>query len=216
MKILLVDDHPVVRKGIRSIFAGEASIEICGEAEDGNTALRLINSHHPDLVIVDIELKGAINGIELVRAVKERFPKIKTLVISMDDGTVYAERAIKAGARGYIAKEEASESILTAIHSVMQGNLYLSSEISNKIALKHIYGSAPNEEFDYPSVLSNRELEIFKLIGKGYKRSEIARKLNLNINTIESHRRKIKEKLNLESSAELTKAAVQWNSLGKN
>ncbi len=210
MKIVIIDDHPVVRKGIKSILEEENNFQVCGEAEEGNEALRLIRDIDPDLAIVDIELKGNINGIELVRAIRERHSKTSTIVMSMDDGTIYAERAIKAGARGYIAKEEASDSIITAIRSVMGGKMYLSNEIANNIAMKHIYGSSANQEKEQVDTLSDRELEIFTLIGKGYKRGEIARKLNLNINTVESHRRKIREKLNIESSIKLTKAAVQW------
>ncbi len=210
MKIVIVDDHPVVRKGIRSILEEENNFQVCGEAEEGNEALKLIRDICPDLAIVDIELKGNINGIELVKAIRERYSKTSTIVMSMDDGTIYAERAIKAGARGYIAKEEASDSIITAIKSVMGGKMYLSNEIANNIAMKHIYGNSNRRDREQIDTLSDRELEIFNLIGKGYKRGEIARKLNLNINTVESHRRKIREKLNIESSIKLTKAAVQW------
>ena len=209
MKIVLVDDHPVVRKGLKSILEEETGYIICGEAEDGNAAIRMIADTEPDLVIVDIELKGNIDGIELVTAIKSRFPKITVLVMSMDDGTLYAERSIKAGARGYIAKAEAAENIIAAIESVMDNRIYLSSSISNKIATKHIYGSVENDRVEI-NLLSTREFEIFQLIGKGYKRNEIAKRLNININTIESHRRKIREKLAIENSSELTKIAVQW------
>jgi len=210
MKILLVDDHPIVRRGMKSILESEGNYIVCGEAEDANGALKIIGEVDPDLAIVDIELKGSTNGIELTKAIKERYPNIVTLVMSIDDGTLYAERAIRAGARGYIAKEEASEKILSAIEVVMDGKLYLSSEISTRIAAKHILsaGDALTSQVDR---LSNRELEVFRLIGQGYKRGEIAKKLSININTIESHRRKIKEKLNVQSSAELSRVAVQWN-----
>ncbi len=213
MKIILVDDHPVVRKGMRSVLESESGFEVCGEAEDGNTAMKLIREHEPELAVIDIELKGNINGIELVKAIKERYPKTSTLVMSIDDGTLYAERSIRAGAKGYIAKEEASENILNAIQSVMNGKLYLSKEIANRIASKHIFGNKETDKTDKTEldILSNRELEIFKLIGQGYKRNEVAKKLGLNINTLESHRRKIREKLNVDSSSELSKVAVKWN-----
>jgi len=210
MKIVLVDDHPVVRKGLKSILEEDAGFIICGEAEEGNSAIKIISETNPDLVIVDIELKGNIDGIELVGAVKSRFPHIKVLVMSMDDGTLYAEKSIKAGAKGYIAKAEAAENIVSAIEAVMDNKVYLSSSISNKIATKHIYGSPDNEKIDI-HLLSGRELEIFQLIGKGYKRNEIAARLNININTMESHRRKIREKLSIENSSELTKIAVQYS-----
>ncbi len=211
MKILLVDDHPVVRKGMKNILEEHSGFEICGEADEGNSALKLINETEPDLAIVDIQIKGNINGIELVKAIKERHPKCKTLVMSMDDGTIYAERALKAGAMGYIAKDEASETIVSAIETIMGGKLYLSNKISTMIASKHIFGKTDKILFPM-ELLSNRELEIFQLLGKGFKRNEIAKKLNININTVESHRRKIREKLNIETSSELTKIAVQWNS----
>jgi len=209
MKIVLVDDHPVVRKGLKSILEEDAGFVVCGEAEDANTAIKVISETEPELVIIDIELKGNIDGIELVSAIKVRFPHIKMLVMSMDDGTLYAEKSIKAGAKGYIAKAEAAENIMSAIEAVMENRIYLSSSISNKIATKHIYGSQDNKKIE-THLLSGRELEIFQLIGKGYKRNEIAKRLNININTMESHRRKIREKLSIENSSELTKIAVQF------
>jgi len=209
MKIVLVDDHPVVRKGLKSILEEDAGYTVCGEAEDGDKAIRVISETDPDLAIIDIELKGGVDGIELVGAIKSRFPEVVVLVMSMDDGTLYAEKSIKAGARGYIAKAEAAENILTAIDSVMRNELYLSASISNKIATKHIYGTTGDDDVNVQR-LSSREFEIFQLIGKGYKRNEISKKLNLNINTIESHRRKIREKLGISSSSELAIIAVQW------
>lgn len=209
MKIVLVDDHPVVRKGLKSILEEDAGFTVCGEAEDANTAIKVVSETEPDLVIVDIELKGNIDGIELVSAIKVRFPQIKMLVMSMDDGTLYAEKSIKAGAKGYIAKAEAAENIMSAIEAVMDNKIYLSNSISNKIATKHIYGTQDNRKLDI-HLLSGRELEVFQLIGKGYKRNEIAKRLNININTMESHRRKIREKLSIENSSELTKIAVQY------
>jgi len=211
MKIVLVDDHPVVRKGLKSILEENAGFSVCGEAEDANSAIKIISETEPDLAIIDIELKGDIDGIELVAAIKGRFPHIKMLVMSMDDGTLYAEKSIKAGAKGYIAKAEAAENILSAIESVMKNKIYLSSSISTKIATKHIYGSQDTEKLDI-HLLSSRELEIFHLIGKGYKRNEISKRLNINVNTMESHRRKILEKLSIENSSELSKAAVKYAS----
>ncbi len=212
MKIVLVDDHPIVRKGLKSILEEDAGFTICGEAEDANSAIKIISETEPDLAIIDIELKGDIDGIELVGALKGRFPHLKMLVMSMDDGTLYAEKSIKAGAKGYIAKAEAAENILSAIESVMENKIYLSNSISNKIATKHIYGSPDKDKFDI-HLLSSRELEIFQLIGKGYKRNEIAARLGINVNTMESHRRKIREKLSIDNSSELTKIAVHYASI---
>lgn len=208
MKIVIIDDHPVVRKGLRTILEENGYI-VCGEAEDGNTAVKIVADTEPDLAIVDIELKGGVNGIELISALKTRFSRLSILVMSMDDGTLYAERSIQAGAKGYVTKAEASDNIINAIETVMNGKLFLSRSISEKIAGKHILGSVDESEVNV-SLLSPREFEIFSLLGKGYKRNEISKKLGMNINTIESHRRNIRDKLNLKDSSEITKAAVRW------
>ncbi len=208
MKIAIVDDHPVVRKGLKTILE-ENGYQVCGEAAEGNAAVKTVADTDPDLVIVDIELKGSINGIELISALKKRFGRLSILVMSMDDGTLYAERSIQAGARGYVTKAEASDNIISAIETVMSGKLFLSRSISEKIAGKHILGSVGESELNV-SLLSPREFEVFSLLGRGYKRNEISKKLNMNINTIESHRRNIRDKLNLKDSAEITKAAVSW------
>jgi len=208
MKIVIVDDHPVVRKGLKTILE-ENGYNVCGEAEEGNIAVKVVADTEPDLAIVDIELKGSVNGIELISALKTRFSRLSILVMSMDDGTLYAERSIQAGAKGYVTKAEASDNIINAIETVMSGKLFLSRSISEKIAGKHILGSVDETEVNV-SLLSPKEFEIFSLLGRGYKRNEISKQLNMNINTIESHRRNIRDKLNLKDSSEITKAAVQW------
>lgn len=208
MKIVIVDDHPVVRKGLKTILE-ENGYNVCGEAEEGNTAVKVVADTEPDLAIVDIELKGSVNGIELISALKTRFSRLPILVMSMDDGTLYAERSIQAGAKGYVTKAEASDNIISAIETVMSGKLFLSRSISEKIAGKHILGSVDESEVNV-SLLSPKEFEIFSLLGRGYKRNEISKQLNMNINTIESHRRNIRDKLNLKDSSEITKAAVRW------
>ena len=208
MKIVIVDDHPVVRKGLKVILEENGHI-VCGEAEDGDTAVRVVSECAPELVIVDIELRGGVNGIELISAIKTRFSRVTILVMSMDDGTLYAERAIQAGARGYVTKAEASDNIIGAIETVMSGGLFLSRSISEQIAGKHILGIVNRNEVNI-ALLSPREFEVFMLLGKGYKRNEISRQLNMNINTIESHRRNIRDKLNLRDSSEITKAAIRW------
>lgn len=212
MNILLVEDHPVVRKGLKTILESEGFFKIIGEADEGNKALKILADSNVDFLIIDINLKGNINGIELVEAVKDRYPNIPMLVMSMSDVSIYAERSLKAGARGFIAKDEAAENIIDAVREIIGGKIYLSKESSTKIAMKHIFGCSTGSNSLNIDILSNRELEIFKLIGKGYKRSELADELNININTIESHRRKIREKLNLKSSKDLTKLAVEWTS----
>jgi len=208
MKIMIVDDHPVVRKGIKSILESEDDINVTAEAESYDEALEKLGVDLPDLAIVDIELKGSENGVALIKSIKDKYPQVKTLVMSMDDGSLYAERSIRAGALGYIAKEEASERIVSAIHQVMSGELYLSSKLSKMIASSHIMGA--NDKGPDVTTLSNKEFEIFKLIGQGYKRSEISKKMSMNINTIESHRRKIREKLDIKNSADLSPMAVKW------
>jgi DNA-binding NarL/FixJ family response regulator len=207
MKLVIIDDHPVVRRGIRSILESEDDMTVCGEAEDFEGALELITRTNPDLAIVDIELKGAKNGIQLIQKLRHSFDSLLSLVMSMDDGTLYARRALRAGARGYVAKEEASDTIVNAIRTVMSGEIYISEDLKSRI--ENSRTSLGSETVDV-SILSNREFEIFTLIGKGYKRSEISQETGLNINTIESHRRKIKEKLSLENSAELSRKAVEW------
>ncbi|MDA3900800.1 MAG: response regulator transcription factor [Spirochaetes bacterium] len=206
MDIMIIDDHPVVRKGIRSILESEEDLHVTLEAESAAEAMEKISGKKPDLVIVDIELKGAENGVQLIKMIKTAYPEITSLVMSMDDGSLYAERAIRAGALGYVAKEEASEKIVSAIRQVMSGELYLSSKLSHIIASTHVMG---NSMLDV-NRLSNKELEIFKLIGQGYKRSEISKQMSMNINTIESHRRKIREKFNIKNSSDLSRLAVKW------
>ncbi len=210
MKIVVIDDHPVVRRGIISILEEERDFDIRGEADEGNAALKLVSDAMPDIAIIDIQLKGNIDGIELVKAIHERYLRVLSLVMSVNDGVIYAERAIKAGARGFLAKNEASEEIVKAIRTIAAGSIYLCSEISAVYASKYIMGASHKTDFPITQ-LSNRELEIFKLIGKGFKRKEIAKKLNINIYTIESHRKKIRQKLNLEDTSALAKVAIQWN-----
>ncbi len=213
MQIMIIDDHPVVRKGLKSILEDIPGYNVCAEAEDAATAIKLLAEHEPELAIIDLELKGDVSGIELISVIKKRYKKIIILVMSMNEGTIFAERSIKAGARGYITKAEASDNIMTAIDSVISGRLYLSNSVSSKIAGKMLLGSA-DDDIDV-NVLSNREFEIFRLIGRGYKRNEIAKKLNININTIESHRRNIRDKFSIEKSSDLTKIAINWSKYSK-
>lgn len=210
---MIIDDHPVVRKGLKSILEDIPGYNVCAEAEDAATAIKLLAEHEPELAIIDLELKGDVSGIELISVIKKRYKKIIILVMSMNEGTIFAERSIKAGARGYITKAEASDNIMTAIDSVISGRLYLSNSVSSKIAGKMLLGSA-DDDIDV-NVLSNREFEIFRLIGRGYKRNEIAKKLNININTIESHRRNIRDKFSIEKSSDLTKIAINWSKYSK-
>ncbi|MCP4138158.1 MAG: response regulator transcription factor [bacterium] len=209
IKILIVDDHPLVRQGMKKIIEKEDDMQVCGETNEANEAISLISKLEPHCVIADISLDGETNGIDLVKAVRERFTNTISLVLSMHDESVYAERAIRAGARGYVTKKEAPSKVVEAIRTIVKGNLFLSSKVSGKIIDKLIHGSA--DVIGTPvDKLSDREFEVFQLIGNGFGTGEIAKKLNLSVNTIESHRKKIKEKLGIESGSQLIKDAVQW------
>jgi DNA-binding NarL/FixJ family response regulator len=207
-KILIVDDHPILRQGIKRVLEKENDLVICGEASGAGEAMDLINSEKPDIAIIDITLSGNVNGIELIRSIKERFPEIYSLVLSMHSESIYAERAIKAGARGYIMKEDASKNIISAVRTVLNDELYLSSELSKKLLDKFIHKT--KDSSISIETLSNREFEIFQLIGNGFSTKEIANKLSLSIYTIESHKKNIKEKLRVKDSSELTRNAIQW------
>jgi DNA-binding NarL/FixJ family response regulator len=209
IQIMIVDDHPIVRQGLRMIIEREEDFSICAEASNANEAIRIIGDCDPDVVIVDISLDGSTNGIELVRAIKDRYPGILSLVLSMYDESLYAERAIRAGASGYVMKKEADNNIIEAIRLILKGDLYLSDDISKSIVKKLLHISS-DQEISPESVLTDRELEIFMMIGNGIGTKEIARRLNLSLNTIETHRRHIKEKMQFKDLNELVKYAVQW------
>lgn len=208
-KILIVDDHPLLRQGIRQVIELEEDLRVSGEASTANEAIDLVNRDIPDVVIVDITLAGNVSGIELVKSLNERFPDIRTLVLTMHDESLYAERAIRAGARGYIMKEVASKNIISAIRTILNDELYLSDAVSKRIIDKLVRGSADTAGISVEQ-LSNREFEIFQMIGNGFSTKEMARKLNLSIYTVESHKKNIKEKLKLKNSSDLAKYAIQW------
>lgn len=207
--ILIVDDHPIVRRGLKMIIEKEDDLKVCAEAASANEAIKAIVDYNPDVVIVDISLEGSINGIELVKAVKDRFPGVITLVLSMYSESLYAERAIRAGASGYVMKKEADDNIIAAIRMVLTGELYLSSTMSKSIVQKLLHAPADGEHSP-ENVLSDRELEIFMMIGNGLSIREIASRLSLSLNTVETHRRHIKEKMHFKDLNELVKYAVQW------
>ncbi len=208
-KILIVDDHPLLRQGIKQVIEIEEDLKVIGEASSANEAIDMINRDKPDIAIVDITLAGNVSGIELVKSINERFPEIKSLVLTMHDESLYAERAIRAGARGYIMKEVASKNIINAIRTILNDELFLSENISKKIIDKLVRGSADTIGISVEN-LSNREFEIFQLIGNGFSTKEMAKKLNLSIYTVESHKKNIKEKLKLKNSSDLAKYAIQW------
>ncbi|MCL2330117.1 MAG: response regulator transcription factor [Phycisphaerae bacterium] len=206
-RILLVEDHPIVRRGLADIINAEPDLHVCGEADDAPDAVHLAGQCHPDLVIVDISLKRG-NGIDLLKQIRARDGHIKLLVASIYDESMYAERALRAGAMGYINKCESTPVILSAIRQVLRGRIYLSTPMVNRMLQSP---NAPDPADESPiSELSDRELQVFELISRGLTTREIASKLLLSIKTIETHRDHIRMKLKLKNSTELIHHAVQW------
>jgi len=206
-KIMLVDDHPILRQGLAQLINEEKDMVVCGQFEEASKALDAIGSLKPDAAIVDISLKGS-SGIELLKNIKVQYPKLLVLVLSMHDESLYAERALRAGASGYIMKQEATDQVLGALRKVLNGEIYLSEKMSSKLMHQLVSGRG----MDTGSLmerLSDRELEIFGLIGEGRGTRQIAEQLHLSVKTIESHRAHIKEKLNLKNATELVHRAIQ-------
>ncbi len=207
-RILIVDDHPLVREGLAARISAQPDMQVCGEADDVAQGFASFVAESPDLTIVDLSLKTG-HGLDLIKEVLVHTPKAKILVISAYDETLYAERALRAGAMGYIGKEECRESVISAIRAVLEGRRYLSPDMTQRLVGQAIAGrdSTPAT----PLVkLTDRELQVFQLIGQGLTSGAIARQLHLSSHTIDTHREKIKLKLNLKSGAELTQQAVQW------
>lgn len=206
--VLIVDDHPIVRQGLAQLIDQEADLHVCGQAEDAHQAMRAIRELTPDMVVVDISLKQT-SGIELIKDVKVQYPSLPVLTLSMHDEGIYAERALRAGAKGYIMKQEATEKVVTAIRRVLAGEVYVSEGMAAKMVSKLVAG--PAETGGSPvDRLSDRELEVFRLIGVGYGTREMAEKLHLSIKTIETYRAHIKEKLDLVDANELLRTAITW------
>ena len=207
-RILIVDDHPILRKGLAMVINLEPDLEVVGEAPDAQNVLELIATLTPDLVMVDLSLPG-VDGIELIKSIKLAYRDLPALVVSMHDESLFAERALRAGARGYIMKQEAVENVLVAIRRVLQGGIFVSDRVTTKMleTLISSDGKSPSSPLD---LLSNRELTVFRLIGQGFKTSQIADKLHLSVKTIESYRSHIKEKLKIDTGTDLMKYAIQW------
>lgn len=208
IKILVVDDHPIVRQGLQELINHEKDLVVCGQAEDAHQAIREIKTRKPDMVIVDISLKEK-NGMELIKDIKVQCPDLPVLALSMHDETLYAERALRAGARGYIMKQEGTEKLITAIRKVLDGQVFISDRMAAKIVYK-LVGGGPELSVSSIDRLSDRELEVFLLIGRGYGTRQISEQLHLSVKTIETYRSHIKEKLNLMDSTELLQYAIQW------
>ncbi|MCP3900425.1 MAG: response regulator transcription factor [Desulfobacteraceae bacterium] len=212
-KILLVEDHPIFRLGLAELINQEDDFIAFGDSKDVDPAIEEIDKHQPDLIIADISLNTS-DGIDLVRYVKTHYKNIPVLVLSMHDEYLYAQRALQAGARGYIMKQEAMESVVTAIHQVLEGKIYLSDKVKEHI-LSNI-SDAPSTNQKAPiDRLTNRELQVFKMIGRGFSSRDIAEKLFLSIKTIGTYRERIKEKLSLKHANELIRCAVHFEKTGQ-
>ena len=208
-RILVVDDHPIIRQGLALMLNREADLVVCGEAEDATGAMLVMASARPDILIVDISLNGP-DGLDLLKNIRTTHPALPVLILSMHDESIYAERALRAGANGYIMKQEATEKVLVAIRRILNGEIYVSERIANKM-LKHYITGASSLKGSSISDLSDRELEVFRLIGEGHGTRQIAEELHLSIKTVESYQAHIKDKLSLRSARELMQHAIQWN-----
>lgn len=210
-RLFLVEDHPITREGFAQLINYQSDLEVCGEAGSAAKAIVGIDAAQPDLVIVDISLAES-NGLELIKNLKARYPRLAILVLSTHDEELYAERALRAGARGYAMKQSPTIEVMRAIREVLRGELFLSEKMRTRMVHKQLHGTSPTgcKQVD---LLSDRELEIFELIGHGHTTRRIAGKLNLSVSTIETHRAHIKEKLRLENATDLVRRAVEWVNL---
>ncbi len=208
MKILIVDDHPIMRRGLAELINLEKDFVVCGEADGIQTALELMKLHKPDLALVDLSLKNE-SGLELIKDIKTRFPAILILVLSMHDELFYAERVLRAGAKGYIMKQQATNQVLVAIRRILGGEIYLSDLMSSKV-LRKVTGEKEHKTNSIIERLSDRELEVFRFIGTGLGTRQIAERLSRSVKTVETYREHIKLKLDLKDSSELVQNAIQW------
>jgi DNA-binding NarL/FixJ family response regulator len=207
-RIVIVDDHPLFRKGLEQLIHSDGPFAVCGEAGNASEAMDMIRKLDPDLAIVDLSLPGA-NGIELIKNIRAEFPKLPILVLSMHDESLYAVRALRAGANGYVMKHEAMANVVQAIHEVFSGRPYLSPAMAAQVITKFAHGTTEGEA-EATARLSDRELEILELIGKGKDVRQIAKLLHLSPKTVETHRAHIKEKLQLKNARDVARFAVQW------
>ncbi len=207
-RILVVDDHPLLRQGLALLINQQHDMHVCGEAEEAQAAMHSIPDKKPDIIILDISLKGP-DGLELLKSIRAVYPDLPVLVLSMHDEAIYAERALRARANGYIMKQEATEKVLVALRRIFNGEVYLSDSMSKKMLQQYIDG-APSMLESRIAALSDRELEVFRRIGEGCATREIAEELHLSIKTVETYQAHIKDKLSLRSGRELIQHAVQW------
>jgi len=207
-RLFLVEDHPVTREGFAQLINYQPDLEVCGQAGTAAKAITGIEELAPDLAIVDISLTES-NGLELIKQLKSRCPSLPVLVLSTHDEALYAQRAVRAGARGYVMKQAPTREVMNAIRTVLGGDLYLSDPMRSRLVREHLDGSK-GERVTEVEGLSDRELEIFDLIGHGDTTRRIATKLHVSVSTVETHRAHIKEKLSLHNAVELVRRAVEW------
>lgn len=212
-KVLVVDDHPLVRERVSELINQEPDLQVCGEAEDAVQALKSVEDDKPDLAIVDITLKDSY-GVELIRQLKELYPDLPTLVLSMHDESLYGERALRAGARGYLTKQEATKKIIDAIRTIRRGELYVSDKLAGSLVRK-VAGRSEGGGGSVADALTDRELEIFQFFGQGMTVKELAQRLLISPKTVEAHREHIKQKLNYKTSGELLRFAIQYSLQGQ-
>ncbi len=207
-RVFIVDDHTMFREGLRQLIEYDPGLMVCGDAPDADKAMDGIRHSHPDVVIVDITLADS-SGLDLVKTIKSEYEDLPVLVVSMHEESLYAERALRAGAMGYVMKNEPAKTVTNAIHSVLSGEMYLSRKMSSSVISKFMRGQT-EEPMSPLEILSDRELEVFRMIGQGKGTRQIAQDLNVSIPTVQSFRNRIKEKLHLKSAPELALHAIHW------
>ncbi|HTZ47871.1 MAG TPA: response regulator transcription factor [Verrucomicrobiae bacterium] len=207
-RVLLVDDHPIVRQGLGLLIDREPDLSVCGEADSAHSAFRAITTLRPDIVVLDISLSGP-DGLEVLKEIRLKTSSLPVLILSMHDESIYAERAMRAGANGYIMKQEATEKVLVAIRRILQGEMYLSDRLTSTMLQQFVRGTTTPKKSPLVN-LTDRELEVFRLIGEGHGTRQIAEELHLSIKTIESYQAHIKEKLALRNARELLQHAIEW------
>jgi DNA-binding NarL/FixJ family response regulator len=208
-RVLVVDDHPIVRQGLTLLINRESDLTVCGEAEDAYTAMQSLTATRPDILVVDISLNGP-DGLDLLKDVRARHPDLPVLILSMHDESIYAERALRAGAQGYIMKQEATEKVLVALRRILSREIYVSERIANRMLHRYIGNPGASKPSSIAD-LTDRELEVFRLIGEGHSTRQIAEELHISVKTVESYQSHIKEKLSLRSARELVQHAIQWS-----
>jgi DNA-binding NarL/FixJ family response regulator len=208
-KVLLVDDHPLVREWLATLINQQTDLEVCGETDSAPAALQMIGEMNPEIAVVDISMERG-SGLELIKDVRANYPHVMVIVLSMHDEALYAERALRAGARGYIMKREATKNVLQAIRGVRQGKLYVSDKMAMMLAEKFVDGK-PTQQGSAIEQLSDRELEVFQLLGQGYTTRRIAEELHVSFKTIQAFSARIKEKLGIATATELLLEAVRWH-----